>query len=68
MCEVCGSAYFSSKGLRKHERTTHPHLKPAKPKPFKLGGSAATIADKSDVAGRLAADSAADSLAAWWPS
>lgn len=36
VCELCGSAYFSKKGLRKHERATHPSQKPMKPKPFKL--------------------------------
>ena len=37
MCELCGSAYFSKKGLRKHERAAHPAQKPSKPKPFKIG-------------------------------
>jgi len=37
VCELCGSAYFSKKGLRKHERAVHPEQKPMKPKPFKIG-------------------------------
>ena len=37
VCELCGSAYFSKKGLRKHERASHPAQKPSKPKPFKIG-------------------------------
>ena len=41
VCAVCGSAYFSSKGLRKHERGAHPDLKPTKPKPFKISGATA---------------------------
>jgi len=36
VCEICGSSYFSKKGLRKHERAAHPALKPMKPKPFKI--------------------------------
>jgi hypothetical protein len=39
VCALCGSAYFSSKGLRKHERSAHPDLKPTKPKPFKIGSA-----------------------------
>ena len=37
VCELCGSAYFSKKGLRKHERAAHPAQNPIKPKPFKIG-------------------------------
>jgi len=36
VCEICGSSYFSKKGLRKHERAAHPALKPMRPKPFKI--------------------------------
>ena len=36
VCEICGSSYFSKKGLRKHERAAHPTLKPMRPKPFKI--------------------------------
>jgi len=41
VCDLCGSAYFSKKGLRKHERAAHPAQKPMKPKPFKISGDEA---------------------------